>query len=454
MTRLLGVSTLALSASVAGAQGNSPYSRYGLGDIVPTTHIINRAMGGISAGDADFTHINFNNPASYSRLLGVPQVRNAKRLSYGRVLFDVGVNIDEKTLREPGRADKFTSSDVNFSYIQVGIPLRRNWGLVFGIRPVNRVGYQIQRGELLPSGDSLYTEFNGNGGAYLPSIGTGVAFGSFSIGANVGYLFGNRESNTERYFNNDSVAFYQALYRTNSSFGKIYFNLGAQYEIRLSKASDSARVARGKMPLNQFLRLGVSGNLRQPLNGTQTVTVGIFTIDPGTALTDTVYSKSNSKGTVVYPASYTAGFLAGGNTAAGGYWTAGADAVITQWSQYRFFGASDAVSNSMIIRAGGQIIPQTRGLGFFQRNAYRGGFAVGKDYINASGTLPYWLVSAGLGIPLGHRNPQYLNQQSMLNLGFEYQNRGNNNNALKENVFRISIGLTLSDNWFVKRKYD
>ncbi|RYY85833.1 MAG: hypothetical protein EOO15_15995 [Chitinophagaceae bacterium] len=461
LRRALGISALSLAAAAASAQGNSPYSRYGLGDLAPGTHISNRAMGGISAGDADYTHINFSNPASYSQFMGVPQARNKNRLSYGRVLFDVGANIDQKTLREPGRPDKFSSSEINFSYIQVGIPLRRNWGLVFGIRPMSRVSYMIQRKERLPNGDSVFTEFSGSGGAYLPSIGMGKAFGGskagssiFSIGANMGYLFGNRESNSERYFNNDSVAYYQALYRSNSSFGKLFFNFGAQYFIPIGAAKDSLRAAKGDKPMNRFLRLGVSGNMRQSLKGSQDVTVGTFTFDPNSALTDTVLSRKDQEGTVVYPSSVTAGFLTGGGTSNGGFWTAGADVVFTQWSAFRYFGSADAVTNNVLFRAGGEFIPDQYRIGFLRNTRYRAGFAVGKDYVTAGGELPFWSATAGFGIQLGHRNPQYRNQVSMVNLAFEYLNRGNNSNTLKENNFRISIGLTLSDSWFVKRRYD
>jgi 1,4-dihydroxy-2-naphthoate octaprenyltransferase len=35
------------------AQENSPYSRYGLGDISPSTNIVNRGMGSLSAAYAD-----------------------------------------------------------------------------------------------------------------------------------------------------------------------------------------------------------------------------------------------------------------------------------------------------------------------------------------------------------------------------------------------------------------
>jgi hypothetical protein len=454
LRRFLGASALAVSASAACAQGNSPYSRYGLGDLAPTTHIINRGMGGISAGDDGVNHINFSNPASYSRFQALKQPGKSKKLMYGRVLFDVGVAIDNKTLREPGAANKFTSSEINLSYIQIGIPLRPHWGLVLGIRPMSRVSYYLQQRSLLGV-DSTYTEYRGSGGVYLPSIGTGVAFGSFSVGMNFGYLFGNRDVNNTRYFNNDTVAYYQALYRTQTSFGKIFANFGAQYQFDLGKESDKARLAAKKAPRGQYIRLGVSGNLRSDLSGRQDVTVGTFTYDPDGTLTDTLYSsKNNNAGKITYPSTITAGFMAGGNTKSRGFWQGGLDVTQTNWNDFRNFGAVDAVRSNMIVHAGGQFLPDAFSQSFFGRTAYRAGVAFGRDYVTASGNMPFWSASAGLGLSLGHRNPQHLNQTSLINLGFEYINRGNNTNALKENNFRLSIGLTLGDSWFVKRRYD
>ena len=51
------------------AQENSPYSRYGIGNLVPKGNMQYRSMGGISAGASDPTVINFINPASYSNLI-------------------------------------------------------------------------------------------------------------------------------------------------------------------------------------------------------------------------------------------------------------------------------------------------------------------------------------------------------------------------------------------------
>ena len=42
----------------------------------------------------------------------------------------------------------------------------------------------------------------------------------------------------------------------------------------------------------------------------------------------------------------------------------------------------------------------------------------------------------------------------MVNLAFEYGKRGNDDNLLKENLFRISVGFNFTDLWFGKRKYE
>src|SRR5678809_1816982 len=120
------------------AQENSPYSRYGLGDITPSTNIVNRGMGSFSAAFTDPFSINFNNPASYSQFLAYKDERS-KKIASGRVLFDVGINYTSHTLREGNTPEKFTSNDILFSYLQVGVPVKKNWGLNFGLRQVTKI---------------------------------------------------------------------------------------------------------------------------------------------------------------------------------------------------------------------------------------------------------------------------------------------------------------------------
>jgi hypothetical protein len=42
----------------------------------------------------------------------------------------------------------------------------------------------------------------------------------------------------------------------------------------------------------------------------------------------------------------------------------------------------------------------------------------------------------------------------VINILLEYGNRGNKDNAIRENFFRVGVGLALTDIWFIKRKYD
>ena len=121
---------LLTSAIISNAQDNSPYSRYGLGDLAPATNITSRGMGSISAGYADVISINFNNPASYSQFQAFIEQRS-KKVSGGRVILDVGMNFDNRTLVAPNTTNRFTSADAYFSYLQVGLPIKKKLGLEF-----------------------------------------------------------------------------------------------------------------------------------------------------------------------------------------------------------------------------------------------------------------------------------------------------------------------------------
>jgi len=91
---------------------------------------------------------------------------------------------------------------------------------------------------------------------------------------------------------------------------------------------------------------------------------------------------------------------------------------------------------------------------YFSNVAYRAGFVIGQDYIQVENKLPLWGLSFGMGLPLANYNQLARAQASIINLSLEYTKRGNNKNLLKDNFFRISVGLSLSDLWFIKRKYE
>lgn len=448
------VSVFLIGSSIQ-AQDNSPYSRYGLGNEFPRTNIANRGMGGISAAYADVMSVNYSNPASYSAFQAIIEQRSRK-VAAGRVILDVGLNLSSRKLTEPNTTNSFTSSDALFSHVYVGIPIRKNWGLSFGIRPLSRVTYDIIRTERLfnpnpPNGniDSAVTQFTGTGGSFLPTIGTGFGSDHFSVGFNIGYLFGKKEIATRRALLNDSVQYAASNHTTNTSFGNIFFNAGFQYTDTLKRFNQTTNTP------YSMLRFGVSGNWKQTINGSQDILRQTYVRNAsGQELqVDSVFQQSDVKGEIIYPASFTAGFYyekgAVAKTKKLG-WGIGLDYTSSQWQNYRFFGATDLVQNSWEARLGGQLIPY-----LLNKWTYRFGAFAGKDYINTSNkNLPVYGVSLGVGIPILPNRQTTLNQFSMINLALEYSQRGNDQNQLKESLLRFSVGLNFTDLWFGKRRYD
>src|SRR6478672_1414795 len=425
------------------AQENSPYSRYGLGDVAPSTNIVNRGMGSLSAAYADPFSINFNNPASYSQFLSYIEERSKKTAS-GRVLFDVGINYASHTLREGNSPQKSTSSDILFSYLQVGIPVKKNWGLNFGLRQVTKIYYKINHFERLYDPitglniDSAVTNYNGDGGAFLGSLGTGFAIRNLSIGFNFGYLFGKKQFGTKRVFASDSVAYNPLSYNNQASFGDIYANAGIQYKINVSQ--------------KLLLRLGAYGNLKHNINAQDDILRQTYvSTAAGDVQLDSVYSEKGVKGKIVYPSGYGLGFViekkADLKNNKYGNWLVGLDFVQNNWSEYRFYGTPDSVQDAWQVRVGGQIRPEPK-KNYFSNVTYRAGIFIGRDYVHVVDQLPLLGLSFGMGLPLPNYNSLARAQASVLNLTFEYVKRGNNQNLLKDNIFRISAGLSFSDLWF------
>jgi hypothetical protein len=369
----------------------------------------------------------------------------------------VGLNFENRTLKEPGTTKSFKASNALFSYVQFGVPIKANWGLSFGLRPISRISYKIFRDERLfdpQTGlpiDSASTQFEGKGGGYLPSIGTGFSIfrrdtkngeQKLSIGINLGYLFGEKDYSTRRSLINDTVAYYQANYENKTNYNGLYFSTGIQY----------------RTPLNSktFLTLGAYGSWGQNLDASQDILRETYLFDEsiGNVRLDSVSDRKDLKGVLHLPLSYTVGFvvqkMAVTNKESG--WMLGADFSRQQWDQYRFYGQRDSVKNKWEGRIGGQYNPVPKA-NYFSNVSYRAGFSFGPDYIKVGQPLSQFSASFGLGLPIA-LSRQALNQITIINMSFEYMKRGNNDNLLKESQFRFSLGFSLSDFWFIKRKYD
>ena len=417
---------LLLLANTVAAQDNSPYSRYGLGDLNANQNVINRGMGGVSQAYSDPQSVNFVNPASYSNLV--------------LTTFDIAIEGGARVISNNDQ--RFRSGLGSLSYLQLGIPLARKWGMVLGLRPVTKVSYNILENSEATFFDTLKLpvayQYEGNGGLYQVYTGTGVGFGGFSVGVNVGYLFGNIENSTKALYPSNLFIF-PSRHTQRVSYGHLFYNVGMQYRIDLKKDLD--------------LTLGATGSLKQNLSGRREQMRETLMFDGASndyVTQDTVSFEKGERGKIVYPQQFGGGVVLRKMD----NWTVGVDFTTEQWNQYRNFGEKDSVRNSWKMNIGGQFVPNARAMGgYWNKVTYRVGGYYGVDYLKLNGQdMNVYGFSIGAGLPV--RRQPYSNQFSVINVAFELGHRGNSQTVLKETWYRMVLGFTLNDRWFIKRKYD
>lgn len=421
---LLGV--IVLSAKNAAAQDNSPYSRFGLGELSRSENAVNLGMGGVAQAYSDAQSINFLNPASYSNLQ--------------LVTFDVGLNGGVRRL-----AGTDISSRAGFgtlSYLQLGMPLGKKWGLNIGLRPMTKVGYNIAESEEKTYFDTLKVpvvhQYEGSGGTYQAYVGTGIGFGGFSIGANIGYLFGNVQHSTKELYPTTS-SILPSKHSRRISYSSFFYSVGLQQSISLGKDLE--------------LSLGVSGSLEQKLNARRERMRETLYYDPSSAeydTQDTVLYERGTNGDIVYPQTIGAGIMLTKTDK----FSFGADFTTSKYSNFRSFGDPDSTQDSWRVSVGGQFVPNASSFtGYWNKVAYRLGGFFGKDYVKVgSKDMNIMGFSIGAGFPVRRIMPA-MNQFTMINAAFEVGQRGDIN-LVKETYYRLTLGFTLSDRWFIKSKYD
>ena len=132
-------------------------------------------------------------------------------------------------------------------------------------------------------------------------------------------------------------------------------------------------------------------------------------------------------------------------------WMFGAEIGVANWADYRYFGTADKMVNNWTGRIGGQFVPDFKSSNYWQRVSYRLGASFGPDNVQLNRSIPQYTFSFGTGLPV--RRNVYTNQYTTINTAFELGFRGNKSNDIRENIFRFSLGLNLSDIWFNKPKY-
>ncbi|HET6225013.1 MAG TPA: hypothetical protein VFF27_01955 [Bacteroidia bacterium] len=476
LTIILSLSFIAHCSFGQSSNTSSPYSRYGVGDLIGKGFAQGFALGGTHIAlqnDSTFIFfINNGNPASY--------------VNTSLTTAELGLNYSIVELQNA--KTKNIAPNAALAYVSMAFPVKKWWGSSIGLIPFSTVGYSISDHHDLASAGDIEYRYEGSGGinqAYWgnsikPLYGLPETFlkserfqrlkaakdtnrikqilnarkraQGLSLGMNVSYLFGNIQNSKRSIFATSSTPFLNTRSLTSSRISDIFLDYGLQYGFSIDTLHGK------RLKDNIKIMVGATFSAQTNVNARlDTLSYSYYYGSSGDeVLKDTIRLSTDSKGKITFPLSF--GFGLGFRK--GEKWLAVTDFAIQNWSSYRAFNQSQDLKNSMRISAGVQYIPNPRHVpkrqmeGYYKHIQYRIGARYGKTALELKNTqLNEYALTIGAGLPVG--KDYRLANFSMVNVGLEFGERGTISNGLiRERFMKVSVGFTINDRWFVKPKID
>ena len=408
------ISLLLFSFSlVAQNESNSPYSRFGLGDIQNFSTANQSAMGGTGIAIYDPLLINLNNPASYSSVFSQ------------RFTMQTGAIHTTKLLQTPTQDQMVNST--KFNYILFSFPFSNFWGSSFGLLPYSEKSYSFSDKSEDPQAELL---FKGNGGISRIYFGNAISLNkNISVGANLNYLFGNLNTTRKTFFSDISIL--NSKVTEDVNINGFYMDFGFIYKAKMKgwttvlglTFDNGSEILAEKESLIETFRSG-----------------GEFEL-----IEDTILFEKEIDGLLELPKSMGFGLALNNDN-----WKIMIDYRTDNWESYSLFDLSDKLTNSYRISFGSEFVPDKKSLSnYYKMIRYRLGIYKHQTYLNLRGQqLDEKAVTIGLGLPLKRSG-------SLFNLSAEIGQMGTtNNNLIQESFARFKIGFIFSDIWFIKRKYN
>jgi hypothetical protein len=383
----------------------SPYSIFGLGDLIYFTSPRTYSMGIVGASLFG-NYLNTLNPAALTKLTATTISLDA---NYG-------------FLKSSSEVLQNENSNGNVLGFNIGIPFDRGrgWVMSLGFNPVTLTNYKIRQDGNI--GGQNYSQFYaGKGG--LSRISAGMSYNLFrkiSIGLEYDYGFGEIKDQNFIQFNNGNYV--NTNIKNEYDFQKSFFKGGIILEV-------------GKLLSNFNLRNLTLGFVYQSginLNASQD---GIFN---NSLNTDTVRL---NEGVVEIPAAFGFGIT---NIFGNKYLISG-DLMLQDWSNFRVFGVSRPVyQQSLRAGLGLEILPDQNPASFWKSMTYRfGGFYEQAFYQLYGQNINTIGVRAGVNIPISTYNS--------IDLGVNYSIKGKTEGGLiKDEFLNFTAGVNFGELWFLR----
>lgn len=407
------------SGVFAQSDVSSPYSRFGLGTMSQNkTNTILQGMGGINNAVDGMYLLNNSNPASLAEM---------DTLTF---LFDAGFYMKYITYKNASATEK--GSNASFDYFDIGFGITKWWKMGAGVTPYSNREYSSTADFDFQYPYSI--DYEGSGGLNKIYWANGFkVFKGLSLGVKMNYVFGNVTDETTLYFP-DYANFHNERRTINLSISDVLFDFGLIYKQNFNK--------------DYQLAVGLTYSLQSDMGGHRNTYIRTMFKGYGSnteTARDTILYKSGEKVGIVYPQ----GFGGGITLRKGERWLIGVDFNWDNWKSFKMNGSNDSLQNAWSVAVGGCYTPRyTSVSSYMRRVTYRAGFHYDQTFFNIYGiSINKYGVSFGVGLPV----PRAM---SSLNLAFEFGKMGTiKNDLIEESYFNISLGISIRDRWFVKRRY-
>lgn len=412
------VLTVFAGVTVAQNNTNSPYTRYGYGNLSDQNFGNSKAMGGIAYGLRDGSQINPLNPASYTAI---------DSLTF---LFEGGFSLQNANMSLGDT--KLNAKNSSFDYIAMQFRMRNWLAMSIGLLPYSSVGYNLS--DITSAGDNApysMKSFSGDGGLHQLYVGLGVkVLKNLSVGVNASYFWGDMNRSAQLFFLDASSA-YGYREDINVAIRDYKLDFGLQYTQHFGKKHE--------------VTLGAVFSPKRSLNNDTYVQKGKIEQTYGQYI-----SSSNVDSIATFGLPNTFGFGLTYNYDK--RLTVGVDYSLQKWGDVTYMNQPNAFCDQTKIAVGAEYRPSSMSRSYLANVKYRLGAYYTTPYYKLEGSNERasreYGVTAGFGLPVPR-------SRSIISVTAQYVRvEGLVPAAVDENILRLSIGLTFNERWFFKRKVD
>jgi len=406
---IINILLLSGCAGTLFAQSSSGYTRIGIGDPVYTYSGRRLGMGQLGTSVADMDFISTINPAGWHRLT--------------RTRIEFGITYNGLFLSDNNSS--YYSTETEFTGFTIGVPVSKKYGIgaAAGIVPYSNVSYTAK--ESFVSSVNYDIEYEGRGGLSKVFIGTSYTLPfDMTIGGTLDYYFGN-------------INYYSRVnFEGDANFDSEYKRTYSPYSIGGTFGFISPDLS-GIMGLEkiQDLRFGFAAGYISEMNADTILeySSSLFSDTLGSGIIKIDIPLRLSAGlSFVLDKNYLFMF----------------DFLHQSWEDYKFNGAANSnLGNATKISAGFEYKPERQpGNSFWEQIIFRAGVSYEDlPYVVRGTKIKEYSVSGGFSLPITFENT--------LDLGIQYASRGTRDNGLvKEDRFRVSLGISLGDIWFIRQE--